>query len=968
MKTSCLILFGSLLLARSALSTVCPSNFDERFSEELKESDPQRPLFRLLKNDVRDGYEPGQELTLSLHSLVASRPMKGFLVTAKSIDGRCGNGQMVAQRSAGKIRPGCQNVIESAMNEWKNEVAFGFRAPECGCVMIKATVIAAMHDIAYVDAAGVFEGPLTLTLCPWPEPATNPPPPKKQVVKMVHHVEYEPKDVVTAKVPFDEEEAPMKTSLIDLIDEGSDEVDEYDIEDEFDDLDEALLDEVDDDSDEDLDDVVVVDVGEIDEEDDDDDEVDFDDDDFSDSSDIDSSSEGSEEDSSESDESDSSDSSDLDSSSEEYEKDLSESDELESSEESLYPARRRPWSRVVGRGRMPGRKMTHRGHLGRPKIPRRPIAGRVPPRFRRPGFNYRVPPKSPAGARVNGRFNHPWRKTDVSPQKPQHVISRFAAQKKKVQIQKSIDQKMGFQGRRFGLLKGKKNPLGLVRHHLMGPPNFLIDQLCLTIEKILDETKGEDSMNSPPFQMPHFGCPDSTGHERPTFRKRGPPGYEEEQAKRRIEEFDNAEIRKRWHETKQHTKSCCGKTGESRYACIRRQRMDVVCAPDFQVPLCANPSTTLVRWKIAEARDTCCGMTGIERYDCFNQTTHPVAGHPVLNHGRHGNGKQVELKELAELSRDTTQAPTKEAELAETSVIPKDESESVEEYDIQAPSASPIESVEDDQSDSEEEDGDWLETVIDNDRDELGNHQIGTYKPKQQNPPTEVELEVELEVTPDDTSDKIELKKDFIDDIAMPVWKRRGLIDRPSELKEEVEAILDQDLTDEDLDDEDFRYSDEDLDDDDEELDEEIDVKTSQRRPGHRRPRRRMVLKKCCWAGRRASQNSTSHRWATCVAKSKAIGNRLHGLVRRKCKAVSRRCCIRTTVRQNILKKQASSPVKEIIDTVKPIERVVVQNVPSHAMALVRKHFKTAWKPHIHKPRIDILDEPNEELTKNVAE
>jgi hypothetical protein len=66
-------------------------------------------------------------------------------------------------------------------------------------------------------------------------------------------------------------------------------------------------------------------------------------------------------------------------------------------------------------------------------------------------------------------------------------------------------------------------------------------------------------MNAMPFQMPHFfGCPNSRGLEKPTFRKRGAPGFLKDQANRRLGELDNASIKKGWEETRQHTKMCCG--------------------------------------------------------------------------------------------------------------------------------------------------------------------------------------------------------------------------------------------------------------------------------------------------------------------------------------------------------------------------------------------------------------------------
>jgi hypothetical protein len=78
-------------------------------------------------------------------------------------------------------------------------------------------------------------------------------------------------------------------------------------------------------------------------------------------------------------------------------------------------------------------------------------------------------------------------------------------------------------------------------------------------------------------------------------------------------------------------------------------------------------------------------------------------------------------------------------------------------------------------------------------------------------------LEAELEGTLEDTEVERQMKKEFVEDIARPVWQRGDLIERLRKLAEEAEEILDEeDVSDEVHPDD----EDEDMHEDDDELDE----------------------------------------------------------------------------------------------------------------------------------------------------
>ncbi|XP_077999876.1 uncharacterized protein LOC144452626 isoform X2 [Glandiceps talaboti] len=164
-----------LLLAvalTGALAQECPSNIpweaiakgasqdeNELYDEQL------RPVYEISLFEIEEGYTPYESHTVGIVANDKTLPFIDFTVTVKNNDELCSAGVLKATNSRSSEVKSCPQVLVASDDKIKTKVSFRWKAPECGCVTIKATI---MSDLTtyYMDDIGTTDGYLTKTVCP----------------------------------------------------------------------------------------------------------------------------------------------------------------------------------------------------------------------------------------------------------------------------------------------------------------------------------------------------------------------------------------------------------------------------------------------------------------------------------------------------------------------------------------------------------------------------------------------------------------------------------------------------------------------------------------------------------------------------------------------------------------------------------------------------------------------------------
>ncbi|XP_054775035.2 uncharacterized protein LOC129283225 [Lytechinus pictus] len=130
-----------------------------RMVEESSNS-PMIPDFDLSISDVDEGFLPEIEYAVNLKS----NPdlFEEFVVTAHNLDPDCVHGTMIDKYDIGTPDEDCPHVIRNAIVTDMRRVSFSWKAPQCGCVTLRATVKSGDH--VYSDSSSE-KGALTTEVC-----------------------------------------------------------------------------------------------------------------------------------------------------------------------------------------------------------------------------------------------------------------------------------------------------------------------------------------------------------------------------------------------------------------------------------------------------------------------------------------------------------------------------------------------------------------------------------------------------------------------------------------------------------------------------------------------------------------------------------------------------------------------------------------------------------------------------------
>ncbi|XP_070538040.1 uncharacterized protein [Ptychodera flava] len=124
----------------------CPDNVPEELIafgaqegiNEMYDKDIQ-PLYELVLFDLEQGYTPFESHTVGLVANDKEQPFSQFTVTVENIDEKCSPGVLKATNSRTREIKSCPNVIVNSddLSETHTKVSFRWKAPECGCVLIR---------------------------------------------------------------------------------------------------------------------------------------------------------------------------------------------------------------------------------------------------------------------------------------------------------------------------------------------------------------------------------------------------------------------------------------------------------------------------------------------------------------------------------------------------------------------------------------------------------------------------------------------------------------------------------------------------------------------------------------------------------------------------------------------------------------------------------------------------------------
>ncbi|XP_078662626.1 uncharacterized protein LOC144906329 isoform X1 [Branchiostoma floridae x Branchiostoma belcheri] len=157
------------------------------------------PLFQLVMYEAEDGFKPLETHTLGLHSNNRDRKFQGFHVSVTSDDAKCKSGKLKAYHKGVKELKHCNTLVNSK-NEPTVKVPLSWKAPPCGCVTFRATVIEDDTKF-YLDDGRLEDGPLTKTVCSREDAnfdVKNEMEEEKEDMDMVPLEKYQPKkDVMT---------------------------------------------------------------------------------------------------------------------------------------------------------------------------------------------------------------------------------------------------------------------------------------------------------------------------------------------------------------------------------------------------------------------------------------------------------------------------------------------------------------------------------------------------------------------------------------------------------------------------------------------------------------------------------------------------------------------------------------------------------------------------------------------------
>nr|ALR88644.1 endo16-like 235 [Saccoglossus kowalevskii] len=123
------------------------------------------PIYEITLFDMENGYTPYESHTIGLVSNENSMPFKSFTVTLVNNDIMCLPGVLKSTNSRAREIKECPSAIINENDDDKTKVSFRWKAPECGCVTIRATVMRDM-DTFYMDMEDEYDSYLTKTICP----------------------------------------------------------------------------------------------------------------------------------------------------------------------------------------------------------------------------------------------------------------------------------------------------------------------------------------------------------------------------------------------------------------------------------------------------------------------------------------------------------------------------------------------------------------------------------------------------------------------------------------------------------------------------------------------------------------------------------------------------------------------------------------------------------------------------------
>ncbi|XP_078582544.1 uncharacterized protein LOC144865597 isoform X1 [Branchiostoma floridae x Branchiostoma japonicum] len=132
----------------------------EKTYNELSEG---KPLYQFDLFEAEEGFKPLETHTLGLRSNDRSRMFRGFHVSVTSDDAKCTPGKLKAYHKGVKEVKHC-NVLVNSKDEPTVKVPITWKAPPCGCVTFRATVIEDKTKY-YLDDGRLEDGPLTKTVC-----------------------------------------------------------------------------------------------------------------------------------------------------------------------------------------------------------------------------------------------------------------------------------------------------------------------------------------------------------------------------------------------------------------------------------------------------------------------------------------------------------------------------------------------------------------------------------------------------------------------------------------------------------------------------------------------------------------------------------------------------------------------------------------------------------------------------------
>ncbi|XP_066266058.1 uncharacterized protein [Branchiostoma lanceolatum] len=215
----------------------------EKTYNELSEG---KSLYQLDVYEAEEGFKPLETHTLGLRSNDRGRMFQGFHVSVTSDDAKCTPGKLKAYHKGVKELKHC-NVLINSKDEPTIKVPLSWKAPPCGCVTFRATVIEDKTKY-YLDDGRLEDGPLTKTVCAredvnYDADVKNEMEGQKEEAEMMPVEKYQPKkDMMTVvkeiaedgeyepESEYEEEEWEEEEEMSESDEEEMDEEEEEDIE------------------------------------------------------------------------------------------------------------------------------------------------------------------------------------------------------------------------------------------------------------------------------------------------------------------------------------------------------------------------------------------------------------------------------------------------------------------------------------------------------------------------------------------------------------------------------------------------------------------------------------------------------------------------------------------------------------------------------------------------------------------